>query len=369
MESLRNYKTESGKSICETFIRAPKRRSLAEYYEVVATPIDLLRIQQKIRMDEYEDLEQFNSDIELLVTNTKSYFKSDSVEYCDAIKLWEVYLELKNQVFGGGDSCESSKQDSADEGSNLETNADSVSNSESEFDENPFEELFSSVMTSTSDDGRQLSTMFELLPSKLTYPDYYEVVTDPIDLKQIASKIQSQEYTSLNDLEKDLLLMIRNAKSYNAPGSQIYKDATTLRRLITNKKIEIELRKSQPTKSSERIRAKRQNPFQPKWSAITASLKYEQVDDTNFDETTNDDTLNFSDNEEIESLNPQWLLYNAIKDTPDIDAFMKLPSKRTYPDYYKEIKHPISLSQISSRLKVKLNFFSQFKFTKDFLKD
>lgn len=355
MDLLRNHKIEGGKILCETFIRAPKRRSLAEYYEVVSTPIDLLRIQQKIRMDEYDDLDQFNADIELLISNTKTYFKPDTTEYNDALKLWEVYLEMKNQVFGGGDSGESSKQDSADENSNLELNADSVSNSESELDDNPFEELFSAVMTATSDDGRQLSAMFELLPSKSAYPDYYEIVSEPIDLKQIASRIQNQEYNTMGELEKDLLLMVRNARMYNAPGSQIYKDANTLRKIITTKKSEIDIRKTQATKSSERIRAKRQNPFQPKWSAITASLKYGEGDEeeSNFDENTNDDTLNFSDTEEIESeLNPQWLLFNAIKDSPDTEPFLRLPSKRIYPDYYQEIKHPISLSQIATKIKV-----------------
>ncbi len=55
------------------------------------------------------------------------------------------------------------------------------------------------------------------------YPDYYLIVTNPIDLKIIAMKIQNNEYQTLDDMENDLLLMISNAKKYNAPKSQIYK--------------------------------------------------------------------------------------------------------------------------------------------------
>ncbi|KPM06091.1 polybromo-1-like protein [Sarcoptes scabiei] len=371
MDSLRNYKTSQGKLLCETFIRAPKRRSLAEYYEVVSNPIDLLRIQQKIRMDEYDDLDQFTADIELLVNNTKSYFRPDSVEHSDALKLWDVYLDLKNQFFGTSGSASTSdessiggyKNDSADE-----TIHSSNVDSESIF-ESDYEELFGTVM-SACDDGRQLSTMFELLPSKSLYRDYYDIVTDPIDLKTIGSKIQNHEYSSLNDLEKDLLLMIKNAKIYNAPGSQIYKDANALKRVIQQKKIEIETRRLTPAqKSSERIRAKRQIPFQAKWSSIAASLKYEDEGVTcasnssaisftdDLDENTNDETLNFSDSEldQSEPSNPQWLLYNAVNDTPHSEPFIRLPSRRFYPDYYKEIKHPISLAQIKSRIKV--NFY------------
>ena len=298
MDSLRNYKTSTGKIICETFIRAPKRRSLAEYYEVVSTPIDLLRIQQKIRMDEYDDLEQFTRDIELLVNNAKSYYKADSSEYVDALKLWEVFIECRNEIFGEVESIKTldSGDDDATSNSNLEGNSSSNlgesmnSNSESEnSDDSDLEELFSSIMTATSEDGRQLSSMFELLPSKTSYPDYYEIITDPIDLKMIASKIQQNEYPSLNELDNDLQLMIRNAKTYNAPGSQIYKDANTLKRIVQTKKSEIEIRRNLPGKSSQRIRAKRQNPFQPKWSAITASLKYEEEEDEEDDGDCDDD--------------------------------------------------------------------------------
>jgi protein polybromo-1 len=55
------------------------------------------------------------------------------------------------------------------------------------------------------------------------YPDYYLIVTNPIDLKLIAMKIQNNEYSTLDDMENDLLLMISNAKKYNDPKSQIYK--------------------------------------------------------------------------------------------------------------------------------------------------
>ncbi len=55
------------------------------------------------------------------------------------------------------------------------------------------------------------------------YPDYYLIVTNPIDLKIIAMKIQNNQYLTLDDMENDLLLMISNAKKYNDPKSQIYK--------------------------------------------------------------------------------------------------------------------------------------------------
>ena len=37
--------------------------------------MDMLRIQQKIKMDEYEDLEQMSADVDLMVTNAKAFYK------------------------------------------------------------------------------------------------------------------------------------------------------------------------------------------------------------------------------------------------------------------------------------------------------
>lgn len=40
------------------------------------------------------------------------------------------------------------------------------------------------------------------------------------------------------------------------------------------------------------------------------------------------------------------------------EPFWNLPSKRYYPDYYKEIKNPLSLNQIGKKLKVQFVVFS-----------
>lgn len=54
-------------------------RAAADYYEVVATPIDLRKIQQKLKMEEYEDIDQLTTDVELLVSNAKLYYKVRTV--------------------------------------------------------------------------------------------------------------------------------------------------------------------------------------------------------------------------------------------------------------------------------------------------
>lgn len=42
---------------------------------MVSNPIDLIKIQQKIKTDEYDDVDDLQADLELLTNNAKSFYK------------------------------------------------------------------------------------------------------------------------------------------------------------------------------------------------------------------------------------------------------------------------------------------------------
>ena len=66
------------------------------------------------------------------------------------------------------------------------------------------------------------------LPSKKLYADYYTFITEPIALDVIEKRISSHQYTSLKDLQHDVALLAKNAKTYNEDGSMIYNDAVVI---------------------------------------------------------------------------------------------------------------------------------------------
>ena len=55
-----------------------------------------------------------------------------------------------------------------------------------------YEELFGAVMTSMdpSEPSRALNIVFQLLPSRKRYPEYYDDIGEPMDLKTVAEKVQ-----------------------------------------------------------------------------------------------------------------------------------------------------------------------------------
>lgn len=65
-------------------------------------------------------------------------------------------------------------------------------------------------------------------------PDYYKVISNPMDLKTIREKLESYKYYySKDEFKEDILLIIKNAKTYNKPNTIYFKYATEIEKIIT----------------------------------------------------------------------------------------------------------------------------------------
>uniref|UniRef100_A0A0E0IS39 histone acetyltransferase n=1 Tax=Oryza nivara TaxID=4536 RepID=A0A0E0IS39_ORYNI len=67
-------------------------------------------------------------------------------------------------------------------------------------------------------------------------PDYYDIIKDPIDLKTMSKRVESEQYyVTLEMFVADMKRMFSNAKTYNSPDTIYYKCASRLESFFSNK--------------------------------------------------------------------------------------------------------------------------------------
>ncbi len=194
-------------------------------------------------------------------------------------------------------------------------------------------------------------------------------------------------------MEADLSLMTDNAKRYNEPRSIIYKDASKLKRLTVDTYKELNgLINKGKQKESTKTREKKRKLVEeiaagnglddPSLLVPSNYTPTEHEDNHNHDdeEEEDEDEEEDDDDEEEADLNESndntankrgrrksnnhlmptlWSLFDYMKEYRHsnhtlIDPFIKLPSKRFYPDYYEEIKKPIALNGIKKKLNTRV---------------
>lgn len=80
---------------------------------------------------------------------------------------------------------------------------------------------------------RRRCQLFLRLPNRNVFPDYYELIKEPISMKNIQKLSQkATHYTGLTEYRNAWHLMFDNARQYNIDGSVVYEDAEYLQKVF-----------------------------------------------------------------------------------------------------------------------------------------
>ena len=183
---------------------------------------------------------------------------------------------------------------------------------------------------------RQLCAIFMELPDQKDFPDYYELIKKPLSFNQMQDKAEKSTgshahvtgYRSWSYFKNAVNRVLKNALTYNEPGSMVALDAHRLQMLFAEyneTKVPPE-RKKKPSELIEKDPAQELADLEPKPGArmsrkhgVIAVLRH------------------------LESLEHPESGYKLTV------AFTDLPDKEDFEDYYKEIKQPVCMRQMWER--------------------
>ena len=92
--------------------------------------------------------------------------------------------------------------------------------------------LYSSIHQWKNADGAQPIGVFLEKPSRKDYPDYYDIISDPISMNEIDDKIRDGRYRTEEEFIGDCKLMFDNCRIFNEEGSLIVQDADALEAIL-----------------------------------------------------------------------------------------------------------------------------------------
>ncbi|ODM18335.1 hypothetical protein SI65_06206 [Aspergillus cristatus] len=291
--TIYEVREEDGHDPSRLFHRSVNKRYVPDYYDVIKEPMALSILKQKINKREYRRFSDFVRDCALIPHNAQTYNRPMSQAYEDALVIKDVFAQEFNKLAKQGivtaqeaqlpdlgeipepdplpeeeeeeedDDEEDDEDDSDDDGRQKKKRGpkpkrDGKDDGQKEPEirkkrgrpprvDTPMEARIKAVLKGIrklKDPSGQLKVRhFERLPDKGTYPDYYMEIKEPVAIDLIKRKSKRKKYQSVDHFMRDMNLMFNNAKAYNQPESQIYKDAVDLQ--VESRKL-AELEKKKP---------------------------------------------------------------------------------------------------------------------------
>ncbi|KAJ3266147.1 hypothetical protein HDU77_002278 [Chytriomyces hyalinus] len=206
LSTVTNHVDAKGRFVAELFMNLVPRKDYPDYYKIITKPIAIQTMIDRLESGHYglqpNPLQAFEADFSLLAANAMTYNQIGSDVYKDAGTLLKLF-----------------QTDVAKDSRLATIDPEAIK----------YKAVINKIMSDLDASGQRYTyDVFFELPDRKIYKDYYITIKNPIALDVILSRIESLSYKSLDALTSDVQLMVRNAKTYNVEGSQIYKDADKL---------------------------------------------------------------------------------------------------------------------------------------------
>ena len=212
-----------GHSAADIFLY-PVPKTVPKYYDIIKNPMDLKTMADKIKSNAYKNKNEFLQDLDLIVTNCKTYNKPGSPVYKIGLEFAEYIKEFTNpsevgKLSGGiGDSQQNSGKKSNTPGGKKRKRLLGG------------DYAWCLMAIETLKTHALALPFYE--PVSRSIPNYHKVIKRPMDFTTMTRKFERGNYDSKEACVKEIRQIFANCKLFNTEGTQLYKDAAAMERVL-----------------------------------------------------------------------------------------------------------------------------------------
>ncbi|CAH1267254.1 TAF1 [Branchiostoma lanceolatum] len=176
-------------------------RMVVDYYKIVHRPMDLQTMREKLRQRNYHSRLDFVEDVKLIVHNSTLYNGAKS-------PLTQIAADMLGV-------CEKRVAEKEDKITRLEKAINPLLDDD---DQVAFSFILENIITQKMMNVPN-SWPFHQPVNKKFVPDYFKVISQPMDLETLKKSVQSHKYRNRDAFMKDVELIHRNSVKYNGADS------------------------------------------------------------------------------------------------------------------------------------------------------
>lgn len=207
----------------------PIALNVPDYFDIIKNPMDLTTLQNNLNSGKYSDKpDGFISDTRLIFSNCYTYNGINS-QISEMAKALEKAFEnmLKKMPQEGDHSSYSSK-------TKVNTSKKHPKKIALKGDLKFCKDVINEMLKKKHS-NINIPFLQPVDPIALGVPDYYTVITNPMDLSTLKKKLETGEYENADQFESDCRLIFSNCYIYNHPDSEVYKMGQKLEEVFNNK--------------------------------------------------------------------------------------------------------------------------------------
>ncbi|GAA5936672.1 hypothetical protein JCM3775_000164 [Rhodotorula graminis] len=229
------------------FSELPSRDDYPDYYKMIKKPISFTEIKAKLDGRQYACLSDLRTDINQIYVNAKRYNAPGSQIFLDAKKQHKLLKDTYAVMTGEAPPPEEhdehdeapqpaparGRQSGGARGGGAETGGATAGGKAATL--RPWlNGKLDDVIALEDANGRNYAENFHVLPDRGLWPDYYQLIAEPMAFETVRARVQKNHYKAVEPFYQDVMTIFENAMFYNEESSRIWKDAMVLKKHFGN---------------------------------------------------------------------------------------------------------------------------------------